>query len=146
MKFCDLGEVADASKIVREPRRVAKATVQRSGNLGFSKTAGEVMALSADKKLLLIPSGPDLYAKVVGSEDVRGFRLTGARDYISMPAQEFLRSMGIDYADKTKTCIFDIVRYGEDEADGAVIWKFTKRVRESRVRAKETLNEETQAT
>lgn len=134
MKFEDLGKLSDASALAGNGKRRAKLTIQRSGRGGLSFEAGRLMGITDGAQLLIAVNGDDWFVKVVRN-DVRAFKLRGAANYFSADLREFLRSINVDYTDRSNTTIYDIEQFGVDDADGNTIWKFSKRVQPSVRRA-----------
>ena len=126
MNFSQLGELSDSRCFVPNVRRLSKATVRRSGHLGFSNEAAKELQLRSDMRLLVVVSGSDLYVKL-SSDDERGYKIRSSSEYFSVDMRAFLPSIGINYEDKEHTTVFDISQHGVDDTDGALIWKFKRR-------------------
>lgn len=135
MEFSKLGELSDSRCFISNTRKASKATVRRSGHLGFSSEAAKDMQLKSDMRLLVAVSGEDLYVKV-SNEDERGYKVRSSSKYFSVDMRAFFPSIGIRYEDKEHTTIFDISQHGTDDADGAPIWKFKRRCIELKHRIK----------
>lgn len=127
MNFTSLGEISNGKRPDKIVRKRMKLTVHRTGRAGFSSIAGETMGLSKELKILFAVNGEDVYAKVT-SEDERGYDIRFSAKYFSIDMRPLLEQLGVDYSDLENTTIFDIALFGEDEDDGAKIWKLTKRV------------------
>ena len=131
MIFEKLGEVIDAQKYARGLHGRVKATIHKSGFLGFSGEAAKVMGLAKGRRLLVATGGAEWYAKVV-ADDVRGYPLRCSSGYYIVDMRMYFDKLGVDYSDRRKSIIFDISACGVDEADGATIWRMDRREHKSR--------------
>lgn len=101
-------------------RGPAKATVHKSGRLGFSSAANKLMALEVGKAfkigrkkvdandngsvvLFMIPAAPNVE---------NTFKVNKAGNYYSIKAKRLLNQLGIDYRDELESIIFDIDELG----------------------------------
>ncbi len=98
----------------------AKATAQRSGRLGLSSEAATLLNVQKGGRVLIAPGdNGDLGCVILPPEsnDTRGFRWQQASGYFSANLKPFFDKVGLDYANKDVTTIFDVVstdeRYGE---------------------------------
>lgn len=123
----DESKIVDASKFVGK----CKATVQRSGRLGFTETAQSEMNLQLNSRLLASEISDDDLAVVVlppDTKDERGFLIKRSGVYFSVNMKAFFDRKGVDYRSLTERTIYDIVRL-EETYQGLPVFKFTKRVR-----------------
>lgn len=103
-----------------------KATIQKTGKLGFGETEKDELRLSKDTfiKFSLDESSTDtllLYMTVLKTEDADGFQAkVTSGGYYNLNTARMFDSLGIDYADGG--VIFDLVRMAEydDELGGEV--------------------------
>ena len=97
----------------KEINTVAKITIHKSGKMGFSRGASELLKLDVNK-----------YAKFGFNEesDDSTFSISKAGEYYYILAKSLLQEIGIDYTSKDTT-IFDIKRTNEE-----YIYKLNKRV------------------
>jgi len=106
-----------------------KATIQRSGKLGFSESAIKKLDL-ANKKGFIIgkneedPNDENLYMVLVDEESADAFRLNKAGAYYYSNTKALFDSIGMDY--QHKTIIFDITQT-EVEHEGKKLYKLIKR-------------------
>lgn len=126
MKFSEIGDIVDASEFRPVRKKKMKATIWRTGRIGFTKEASERMDFTKGSSLLIITAQKDWYVKVV-KDDSRGFPLRIGSGYYSFDAKRVLVGKGIDYSDQEHTYIFDISQHGRDDVDGAIIWCFKLR-------------------
>ena len=78
----------------------AKATVQRSGRLGLSREAANLLRPERDGRVLIATCEDGNLGCVVlppNSGDSRGFRWQRASDYFSANLRPFFDSIGLDY-------------------------------------------------
>lgn len=90
----------DPSKIVQATRlsRIAKASVHRTGRLGFSQGAARMLGLGENKTVLLFESeGRNLFLVVVDGRDERGFFTRGIGDYWYIATKVYYDQAGVDY-------------------------------------------------
>ena len=112
-----------------------KATIQKTGRLGFSSSAAELMQLEPSSCLLVSDCGDGNLAVVVwpDASDNRGFPLHKATEYFTADLKGFFDKKGIDYTGTDFTYIYDIVMTDERFQD-RVVYKLTKRVKKRRVK------------
>lgn len=90
----------DPSKLVEATRlsRKAKASVHRTGRLGFSRSAAKMLGLEANKTVLIFEGeGRDLFLVVVDGHDDRGFFIHGIGSYWYAATKLLYDQAGIDY-------------------------------------------------
>lgn len=105
--------------------RIARATVQNSGRLGFSADSTDLMGLAPNKRLLVSECGEKDLAVVIGDEsDKRGFviKQTGAYFYVRM--KNYFDENGIDF--KKTSIIYDITEMKE-QFEGRPVFKLSRR-------------------
>jgi hypothetical protein len=123
----------------KESDRNAKLTVHKTGKLGFSKSASDIMDL-ANKRYCKIGKDTNgegnkvLYMVVQTNKDEYSYKVSKAGDYFYLKAKQLLMDLGIDYKDDDSTVIYDIVPVNLEEKE---YYKLTKRVIEKR-KAKQT--------
>lgn len=114
----------------KEPIGGAKLTAHRSGKLGLSKNAMEVLDVSKNKfcKFAINKNKEnlnELYLFLLQEQDEYSYSISKAGEYYYIKAKGILNEMGIDYTDDTKTFIFDLK---EIDYNGEVIYKLNKRI------------------
>ncbi len=113
-----------------------KATIQRTGRMGFSSTAALLMKLTQGSYLLLSECGDGNLAVVVvpDNTDGRGFPLHMAMAYFTVDLKGFFDLRGIDYRQPETTVIYDIVKTDE-VYQNCPVFKLTQRVKKRRIKA-----------
>ena len=95
-------------------------------NIGiFSVMAISRMELTERSSLLAIPSGDDMFVKVVDS-DVRGFKVCVCKRLVYVNFNNFVQDCA------GKGVYYDIKEHGVDEDDKKTIWKFIRKTREGK--------------
>ena len=92
----DEAKIVDARKFVGK----CKATVQRSGRLGFTETAQDEMGLERGARLLVSDIGEGNLAVVVlppNQADDRGFEIKRSGIYFSVNMKAFFDQQGVRY-------------------------------------------------
>lgn len=110
--------------------RNVKATLQSTGRLGFSDGAKNKMKIETGKFIVIAtneenPEDENLYAWLEDSGDNGGFKINKGGDYYNVNTKPLFDSLGIDYKDKKKLYIYDIVDF---EYEGNPIFKLVKRI------------------
>lgn len=108
---------------------VVKATVHKTGKLGFSSGASKFMELDKIKYFNIGTNKNDeednnLYLVPIEKETDKSFKVVKAGDYYYITIKNILRDLKIEY--KNETVIFDI---DELEMKNNKIYKMTKRNR-----------------
>ncbi len=107
----------------KESNSIAKITVQKSGRLGFSKGAMEMLDIENN---LYCKFGfndvEELFIVMFSSGDSETFNIAKAGDYYYLQAKTLLADLGIDYKSKD-TVIFDIQKSEKNN-----VFKMMKRV------------------
>ena len=115
----------------KDIKKVAKATIHKSGKLGFTTEAESLLKLNVGKYLKIATdeenTDDDLYIIVteMKADDVFPVLKAGAYYYIN--AKGLFRELKLNYT--TQRVVFDIE---EMEYEGKVIFKFTKRIIKSK--------------
>ena len=107
-----------------------KATIQKSGKLGFSESAIHKLDLASMKGVTIAGNEADtsdesLYMVLEREEIPSAFRLNKAGVYYYLNAKPLFDSLNIDY--QKATIIFDIIQT-EFQDEGKTIYKMVKRV------------------
>jgi len=120
-----------------------KATIQRTGKLGFSAVAADRMHLETSSCILVSDCGDGNLAIVVwpDASDRRGFSLHRATGYYTADMKGFFDSKGIDYKQTEFTIIYDIIATDE-QYQGHTVFKLTKRVKKRRAKDDDMADEE----
>lgn len=110
----------------------AKATVQRTGKLGFSMEAAELLGLrenmseveSENKRMILQEMNEhDWLAVVVNGTNERGFKIQRGGDYYYLNMRQYFKASDIDYLNNR--VIYDITATSESyEGKPVYLFKF----------------------
>lgn len=91
----------DPTKLIDATRlsRIAKATVQKTGRLGFSRQAATMLKLGdGDMSILLFEGeGRNLFLVVLPGNDPRGFHLRKIGEYFYVNTRVYFDEKNIDY-------------------------------------------------
>ena len=127
MQF-DMSKAVDARRFSLH----AKATVQRTGKLGFSMEAAELLGLkdesseieSVCRRIVLQEVGNnDWLAVLINGNDERGFRVQKGGDYYYLNMRQYFKASGIDYVNNR--VIYDITATSESfEGNTVYLFKF----------------------
>lgn len=128
MQIFEVDKLVDARQY---QQKRCKATIQRSGKLGFSANAAEYMALRPNARLLVSECGDGDLAAVV-CDDERGFPVRKAAKYFSVNMKAFFDQRNVDYRDAKHVIAYDIVKLNES-FEGHPVFKLTRRVITRRV-------------
>ncbi|MEP3386577.1 MAG: hypothetical protein ABJO02_00230 [Reichenbachiella sp.] len=106
---------------------VVKATVHKSGKLGFSSGAAKVLGLSTDSRFKVAVNTADeedknLYLVESEGDDKELFKVSKAGQYYFIRIKHILDEMGVDYRDGR--IIYDIVN---EENEGMKYYKLVRR-------------------
>lgn len=92
----------------KEPNAIAKITVHKTGKLGFSKGADEMLELKENKFAKFgHDENEDFFIVMFKESDEETFNVAKAGDYYYITAKSLLDDLGIDYK-SDNTTIFDI--------------------------------------
>lgn len=92
----------------KEPNAIAKITVHKTGKLGFSKGASEVLELEGNKFAKFgYDDNENFFIVMYKESDEETFNIAKAGDYFYITAKSLLDDLGIDYK-SNDTTIFDI--------------------------------------
>lgn len=114
-------------------RGIAKATIQKTGRLGFSMEAikklqlrvGKSVSIAIDEEEL---SNKNIYIRINNELEEGAFILNKAGDYYYLNTKYFFDSLGINFRNKSKTYIYDIVDFEfKDEKLFKLIMREVKR-------------------
>lgn len=93
----------------------AKATVHKSGKLGFSRAANKLIDFETNKFFKIGRKKPDvadktdvLYLIPAAEKDEFTFTVIKAGGYYSLKTKRLLNQLGIDYRNEDESVIFDI--------------------------------------
>lgn len=107
----------------KEINTVAKITIHKSGKMGFSRGASELLKLDVNKYAKFgFNEDKDFFIVITQESDDSTFSISKAGEYYYILAKSLLQEIGIDYTSKDTT-IFDIKRTNEEN-----IYKLNKRV------------------
>lgn len=112
----------------REQTSNLKCTVHKTGNLGFTKEASEILDLDENKYVLIGYSGElnefsELYMKAISEENPKGFKVYKAGEYYFIKMKYFFDKISIDY--RNNTIIYDLI---ETKINDVNYLKMNKRV------------------
>lgn len=106
-----------------ENTSIAKVTVHRSGKMGFSKGAAELLQIDKKKYCKFgVNEENKLFIVMFERSDDSTFNIAKAGEYYYVTARSLLNDMGIDYKSKD-TFIFDLVKTEQNN-----IYRMDKRV------------------
>jgi alpha-amylase/alpha-mannosidase (GH57 family) len=105
----------------------AKATIHKSGKLGFSNEATNYLKIKEGMYIMFAQNEDDskdlnLYAILSEETKEEAFRISKAGEYFYVNTKGMFDSIEVDYS--KKTIIYDIVKI---EIDGNTIIKFNRR-------------------
>lgn len=116
----------------KENEKIAKLTVHKSGKLGLSKGAMDLLDSENNKFCKFAYNNTentkddkDLYMFLFKENDGASFNISKAGEYYYIKAKSLLIDLNIDYEDTSKTIIFDIYPL---EYEGNTIYKLKKRI------------------
>lgn len=107
----------------------AKCTIHKSGKLGFSMDAIEMLEIT-EKKVIKIAKGPDyddtgnLYIDVCDKEEGGAFSISKAGNYFYLNTKNLFNKLGLNY--RKEKIIFDIV---DHVIKGKTYYKLVKRTK-----------------
>ncbi len=107
----------------------AKCTIHKSGKLGFSMDAIEMLAIDETKKIG-IARGEDyeetgnLYMKVFNHPEKGAFSVSKAGDYYYLNTKNLFNQLGLNY--QKNKIIYDVV---EVEIDNETYYKLVRRIK-----------------
>jgi len=109
---------------------IVKATIHRSGKLGFSQAAINKLEVNESTYVKLAINESDikdtnLYLKVANELDGESLKVNKAGNYFYLSTRDFFNEYGIDY--RKKKIIYDIV---EMVYEGEKLFKLIKREKE----------------
>lgn len=109
---------------------VIKATIHRSGRLGFSKEAEKYLKLNEAKCISIASDSEDdiimdIYLKIHGEEINGAFTLKKAGDYYFLDTKNLFNKLNIDFRDSKRAIIFDIIYFRHEDE---MIYKLRRRL------------------
>lgn len=117
-----------------EDRGVVKATIQKSGRLGFSLAAIQELNLDVEKSISLFINEDEvsdtcLYLKVNDNKEENSFTIKKAGIYYFLNTKFFFNRIGVDFNNKSITIIYDIIDFNIGEE---LYYKLIKREKKKR--------------
>lgn len=116
----------------KENEKIAKLTVHKSGKLGLSKGAMDLLDTENNKYCKFAYNNAygnkedkDLYMFLYKENDGASFSISKAGEYYYIKAKSLLIDLDIEYEDTSKTIIYDIYPM---EYEGETIYKLKKRI------------------
>ncbi|MEJ8590743.1 hypothetical protein JSO54_05785 [Riemerella anatipestifer] len=107
----------------KEPTAIAKITVQRTGKIGFSKGAMDLLDLEVNKfAKFAFDKDDNFYILMFKKSDEETFNVAKAGEYNYINAKSLLEDLEIDYK-SNNTTIFDIRKTEQEN-----VYKLNKRV------------------
>jgi len=109
--------------------KTIKASIHRSGKLGFSEGAIKMLGLD-DKKSIRFgvdaedEAGDSFYLLVIQGEEKGAFKVYRAGSYFYINTRNFFDFQGIDYKNKNEQYVFNIT---ELKMQGQKIYKLNRR-------------------
>ena len=121
-----LGQIFDAKELTQK----LKATVQRTGKLGFTSETLEALHIQQGMHIRIAEDTESkriLWMGVMQEPAENAFPVNKAGDYYYVNTTKLFEKIGIDF--KKKNCMYDMSRYPDyDEAIGGVCYKMQLRV------------------
>lgn len=109
-----------------------KATIQKTGKLGFTQETMEKLQLTTDCSIFIAPDEENkkvMYMGVLRYKHEEAFHVLGSGKYVYLNTINLFKSLKLDF--DRKVYIFDLTRYEEgDEVMEAECYKMEMRVRE----------------
>jgi len=95
---------------------IIKATIHKSGKLGFSQAAIEKLKLDQNTYLMIGTNKTNskdnsIYMVIANKDNEMAIKVNKAGQYFYLNTKDFFNELGIDY--KRKTVIFDIIEISE---------------------------------
>lgn len=116
----------------KENGKIAKLTVHKSGKLGLSKGAMDLLDTENNKYCKFANNNTDsnkedkdLYMFLFKENDGASFSISKAGEYYYIKAKSLLIDLDIEYENTSETIIFDIYPM---EYEGETIYKLKKRI------------------
>lgn len=107
----------------KENTSIAKITVHKTGKLGFSRGAAELLDVANNKFCKFgVNEDNDLFIVMCKENDGESFGIAKAGEYYYVTAKSLLNDLDIDYRSKD-TVIFDVIDIKEDK-----IYKMVRRI------------------
>ena len=118
----------------KESTGTYKVTVHKTGKLGFSKAASDLLQIEKNKFCKIGQNSDDegndtLFMIMCKEKDEYTYNISKAGDYYYIKASQLLMDLEIDYKNEEVTTIYDIEK---KKIDGQEIFKLNKRVLEKR--------------
>ncbi len=111
-------------------RKAIKATIHKSGKLGFSSGAYESLKLENYKSIGIATNKSEddnLYMILYEEHMNNAYRINKAGEYSYLSAKDLFDRLGIDYSDELKTIIYDIVDTNQ-KFENKTVYKLKRRV------------------
>ncbi|MDE6079802.1 MAG: hypothetical protein K2G35_07040 [Duncaniella sp.] len=107
-----------------------KATIHRSGRLGFTSDTASTLSLSNQSFVKFAIDDEDdnaMYLLLTSKEDEDSFKVIKSGEYYYLPTTLMFESLGFDY--KKFNIMFDLIRMSEyDELLDGQVYKLNKRI------------------
>ena len=118
----------------KESTGTYKLTVHKTGKLGFSKAASDLLDLKRNKYCKIGEGkGEDgsasLFMVISKEKDEFTYSISKAGDYYYLKANQLLTDLGVDYKDNDVTIIYDLEK---KKIEGNTLYKLNKRIIEKR--------------
>lgn len=115
--------------------RNVKATIQKSGRMGFSSAAIKLMGVDNNSHIGIFtndndPSDDNLYLMLTDKPQEGFFKVKKAGKYYALDARELFQTLGYDY--KNYSIIFDV---SEQKIDGRDMFVLNKRTKPRKARS-----------
>jgi hypothetical protein len=113
-----------------------KATVHKSGKLGFTRAANKVLGFENCKFFRIgrkrEPDGNEFLVMVPAKEgDDLAFQISKAGEYYYVRLRRLLKQMGVDYENEKEATTFDIFEEYEEDTKYFVLVKRKKKANKS---------------
>lgn len=122
-----IGKILNAGDYTKK----LKATIHRTGKLGFTKETADELKLSENLFVRFANDSDDrniVYLAIIHQEIPGCFKLLKSSDYYSVSTGKMFKELGFDYS--RRTVMFDVEReISGDEIMGGECYKLSKRDR-----------------
>jgi len=111
----------------------AKLTVQKTGKLGLSKKAAELLEVTKYSYCIFLRNTSnnieeDIYMETLEENTKYSLPIKKNGDYYHINGKSLLNEIGIDYTDANTTIIFDLIPIKDEGLGQRSVYKLMKRV------------------
>lgn len=109
----------------------AKLTVQKTGRLGLSKKAADILAVEKYRYCLFHEDDEDedvLFIQMLEEEAEYSLSINKSGEYFYVNAKALLGAIDVDYTNDDETVIFDVIPIPPETYEGMIVFELKKRV------------------